>query len=118
MVISFTGITDMINEWKDLVIFNTYKNESLRSAESFYRLVMRKFKIDDRIRLSKVYNKIVNYQINKYGTSLTTCKLLNTRNKNFANNKTKHRLYASRRYENDKNLERLEDIKDNKLRSE
>ena len=40
MAISFTGITDMINEWKDLVIFNTYKNDSLRSAESFYRLVI------------------------------------------------------------------------------
>lgn len=53
--------------FKELYVFNLYKNASLGNAELFRGLINKKFKGLD---VNAIYKKIVNYQVKKYGSTL------------------------------------------------
>lgn len=53
---------------KELIVFNKYKDKVFRNSSTLKGEITKKYK---NIDVTKVYTKIVNYQINKYGGALS-----------------------------------------------
>jgi hypothetical protein len=51
--------------------FNLYKDKAIKSAELFRNYMKFKYKITDPKLLNKIYLKINNYQVERYGTNIT-----------------------------------------------
>lgn len=52
---------------KEDILFALYKDKSINGSESFYK-EMKQYK--NEVNLRNLYTRIVNYQIDKYGTTL------------------------------------------------
>lgn len=100
---------DLVEE----LIFNAFKDKSLRSGEAFYQLIKKDY---GYIATSNLYRRIVNYQIKKYGISLYN---LNQREyqKYFSQREpTKRKQKNCRDYISFREKRRIEKIEKNKYK--
>lgn len=59
-------------DFKERMIFEKEKDLAIESSEKFYKKLRDKYKYNhDRQRLSALYRKITNYQIKKYGATVS-----------------------------------------------
>lgn len=59
-------------DFKERIIFEKEKDLVLESSEKFYKKLRDIYKYNPDVRnLSNLYRKIINYQINKYGATLS-----------------------------------------------
>lgn len=62
----------LVDSFKEQVIFEKEKDLALGSSELFYRKLKYEYKLKNRpIAFSNLYRKIINYQIDKYGTTIS-----------------------------------------------
>lgn len=59
-------------DFKINLIFEKEKDTAQGSSEKFYKKVKRTYKYEgDLVSLSSLYKKIINYQVKKYGSTIT-----------------------------------------------
>ena len=59
-------------DFKERIIFEREKDLAIESSEKFYKKLRDKYKYNhDMQRLSALYRKITNYQIKKYGATVS-----------------------------------------------
>lgn len=58
--------------FKEEYLFAKYKNTNIKNSEEFrYKIVKSKFKDLEDVDVSELYKRIVNYQVKKYGGTLS-----------------------------------------------
>lgn len=66
----------MNNEFIDNYIFETEKDKCFKNASEFYDLLLKKYKIKEKKK--DLYVRIINYQIDIYGSNLSFKDYYNT----------------------------------------
>ena len=59
-----------MSEFKFHYLFELYKDRSISSSKVFRQMLKNKWNISDIRKVSDLYIKINNYQVNKYGSNI------------------------------------------------